>query len=59
MKLMSFLFLSGGWAIFVAAVWLLRNPTPRVAFALSGLAVQVLGLVFAIRTHRTVDVERG
>jgi len=59
MKLMSFLFLSGGWVIFVAAIWLLRNPTPRVPFALSGLAVQGVGLVFAIRSHRTIEVERG
>ena len=56
---MSFLFLSGGWAIFITAIWLLRNPTPRVAFAMSGLAVQAVGLVFAIRSHRTVEVERG
>lgn len=59
MKLMSFVLLAGGWVIVVAALWLLHTPPARIAFVIAGVAVQVLGLVFAVRTHRIVDGERG
>ena len=59
MKPAGFLLLVAGWAIVVAALLLLPSAAPRVAFVLSGVAVQVLGLVLAVRSHRVLEVERG
>lgn len=59
MKLAGFLLLASGWAIVVAAVVLLHPNGSQAAFVCAGLAVQILGLVLAIRAHRVVDVERG
>lgn len=59
MKIAGFLLLVAGWVIVTAAVLLLHSPAPRAAFALAGLAVQTLGLVFAIRSHRIMESERG
>jgi uncharacterized protein len=30
----------------------------RAAFVVAGIAVQILGLIFAIRTHRVMESER-
>lgn len=43
----------------IAALVLLRSGAALVAFVLSGFAVQILGLVLAIRSHRLLDSERG
>lgn len=59
MKLAAFLLLAAGWGIVVAALFLLSSPGPRMAFVLAGIAVQILGLVLAIRSHRILDLERG
>ncbi len=59
MKLAGFLLLVAGWAIVVAALLLLPSAASRVMFVLAGGAVQVLGLVLAVRSHRVPDVERG
>jgi hypothetical protein len=59
MKPAGFLLLVAGWAIVVAALLLLPSAASRVAFVLAGIAVQVLGLVLAVRSHRVLDVERG
>jgi hypothetical protein len=58
-KLAGFLLLVAGWAIVVAALLLLPSAASRVMFVLAGVAVQVLGLVLAVRSHRVLDVERG
>jgi hypothetical protein len=59
MKFMSFAFLAGGWVIAVAALWLLHSPASRDLFLLAGVAVQALGLVFAVRSHRIPYMDRG
>ncbi len=59
MKLAGFLLLAAGWAIVVTALVLLPSAASRVMFVLAGSAVQVLGLVLAVRSHRVLDVERG
>ncbi len=59
MKLAGFLLLVAGWVIVVAALLLLPSAASRAAFVLAGIAVQVLGLVLAVRSHRILDVERG
>ena len=57
MRISGFLLLAAGWVIVTAAFFLLTSPGPRAAFALAGLAVQILGLVFAIRSHRFMESE--
>ena len=58
MKPAGFLLLVAGWAIVVAALVLLPPSASRVVFVLAGSAVQVLGLVLAVRSHRVLDAER-
>lgn len=59
MKLASFLLIFAGWAIVVAAVLLLPSAGSRAAFVWAGIAVEGLGLVLALRSHRVLDVEKG
>ena len=59
MRAAGFLLMASGWVIVVAALFLLHSPVPRGGFALAGLAAQVLGLIFAVRSHRDVELERG
>jgi hypothetical protein len=59
MKLSAFLLLAAGWGIVVSALFLLPSPPMRMSFVLAGIAVQILGLILAIRSHRILDLERG
>jgi len=59
MKLAGLLLLVAGWGIVVAALLLLPSAPSRVAFVLAGIAVQILGLILAVRSHRVLDLERG
>lgn len=59
MKLTGFLLLAAGWVIVVAAVLLLPSARSRSAFAWAGIAVEVLGLVLALRSHRALDPEKS
>jgi uncharacterized membrane protein len=58
MKLGGFLFLLSGWAIVIAAVLLLANAA-RAVFILAGLAVEIVGLAFVLRSHSVLQGERG
>lgn len=58
MRIAGFLLLTAGWVIVTAALFLLSSLGPRAAFVFAGFAVQVLGLVFAIRSHRGMEFER-
>lgn len=58
MKIAGFLLLVAGWVILAAAIFLLNSTGSRSAFVLAGIAIQILGLVFAIRTHRVLESER-
>jgi hypothetical protein len=57
MKLAGLLLLVAGWVIVVGALLLLAAAAPRAAFALAGIAVQMLGLVLTARSHRIFEVE--
>jgi hypothetical protein len=59
MKLAAFFLMVAGWGIVVAALFLLPSSASRMSFVLAGIAVQILGLVLAIRSHRILDLERG
>ena len=58
MRIAGFLLLMAGWVIVTATLFLLKSPGPRAAFALAGIAVQVLGLFLTIRFHRVMEFER-
>ncbi|HYL37579.1 MAG TPA: hypothetical protein VEV17_16815 [Bryobacteraceae bacterium] len=51
MKLAGFLLLLSGWFLVLAAIVLLPVAPSQSAFALAGFAVEILGLVLAIRSH--------
>ena len=57
MKLAGFLLLVAGWAIVVSALVLLPSAGPRTAFALAGMAVELLGLALAVRSHLVLEAE--
>ncbi len=57
MKLAGFLLLVAGWAIVVCALALLPSAGPRTAFALAGMAVELLGLALAVRSHLVLEAE--
>jgi len=59
MKLSAFFLLTAGWGIVVAALFLLPSTGWRMLFVLAGIAVQILGLVLAIHSHRNLDLGRG
>jgi hypothetical protein len=56
MRLFGFLLLLAGWGIVVGALALLAADTPRIAFVLAGIGVEIAGLVMVIRAH---PVRRG
>ena len=50
-RLTGFLLLLSGWIIVVAAIVLLKSGPQQVSFALSGMGVELLGLVLVVRSH--------
>jgi len=58
MRIAGFLLLAAGWVIVITALFLLNSAGAMAAFVLAGTAVQVLGLIFAIHTHRILESER-
>jgi hypothetical protein len=51
MRYVGLLVLPAGFFLAIAALVLFPAAGPRVAFVLCGVAVQVLGLVVAVRGH--------
>jgi hypothetical protein len=51
MKAVGFLLLLAGWFIALAAIVLFASPPLRGVFVLAGIAVEVLGLILAFRSH--------
>ena len=51
MKVLGFLLLLAGWFLVLAAIVLFASPPLQAAFVLAGIAVEVLGLVLAFRSH--------
>ena len=58
MKLGGFLLLLSGWGIVLAALAMLHGTATSI-FVLSGVAVEILGLVFVARTHLPVRGDNG
>ena len=52
MRIAGFLLLLAGWGIVLSAIALLRSSSPIAGFVTAGTAVEVLGLVLVIRSHR-------
>lgn len=53
MKLAGLLLLLAGWFLVLAAITMLRTFPQRFSFVLAGVGVEVLGLIFLIRSHLT------
>ena len=51
MRVAGFFMLLAGWVLVLAALALLPSAATRVIFLLAGLAVEVVGLVLAFRSH--------
>ena len=51
MRVVGFFLQFAGWIIVLAAIVLLQA-APQTAFAFTGFCVQLLGLAFAVRSHR-------
>ena len=51
MRLAGYLLLPAGWAIVLAAVWMLRAPASVATFVLAGLGVELLGAGLMARTY--------
>ncbi len=51
MKILGFFLLLAGWLIALAALAILSAMAIRGAFVAAGIAVEVIGLVFVIRSH--------
>jgi hypothetical protein len=51
MRWLGFGLLLAGWLLVIAALILLDGAPAQVAFLLAGLAVEVLGLTFVVRSH--------
>ena len=58
MKPLGFLLLIAGWIIVLSAVMLLSRGSSQVTFVLAGLAVELMGLIFFVRSHATLRGER-
>ena len=59
MKLAGLLMLVAGWGIVISAIVLLPSAMGRVAFALAGVAVELLGLALMVNSHLILDAEKG
>ena len=57
MKYAGLLVMPAGFFLSIAAILLFPAPAPRVAFVLCGLAVEVMGLVVAVRGHMQLRSE--
>jgi hypothetical protein len=51
MKVVGFLMLLAGWFLTLAAIVMFAAQPMRVAFVLAGIAVEILGLLLAFRSH--------
>lgn len=58
MKLIGFLLLLSGWGIVLAALDMLHGHA-TVVFILLGVAIEILGLVFAAKAHLPKTTENG
>ncbi len=59
MKLAGFLLLPAGWGIVLTALSMLPQTVAQAGFVLAGIAVEVLGLTIAFRSHMARRGQRG
>lgn len=59
MKLAGFLLLLAGWGLVYAALRLLGPVAARPVFVLAGLAVEIVGVILVVRSHRIPERARG
>jgi hypothetical protein len=59
MKFVGFLLLLSGWLLVLAAVVLLATMPARTTFVAAGIAVEVLGMILAIRSHLIPRENKG
>jgi hypothetical protein len=57
-KFAGFFLLLAGWFIVLAAMALLPSTPSQAGFTLAGLGVEVLGLIFVVRSHLIPRGER-
>jgi hypothetical protein len=58
MKITGALLLVAGWLLILCAISMLKAGAVRNAFVLAGVAVELLGLILAVRAHLPVRAER-
>jgi hypothetical protein len=59
MKFLGFLLLLAGWFLVLAAIVLFASRPLQAAFVLAGIAVEVLGLILAFRSHLNPREEKA
>jgi hypothetical protein len=59
MKYAGLLVMPAGFFLAIAALVLFPQPTQRTIFVLCGLAVEILGLVVAVRGHMPARRDRA
>jgi hypothetical protein len=55
MKIAGFLSLLAGWFLVLSALILLPGGAAQGIFIAAGVGIELLGLVLAVRAHRTAD----
>jgi hypothetical protein len=59
MKIAAFLMMVAGLAIMLASLPLLASSTSRVVFVVTGLGIEIFGLVLVARAHLVSEEETG
>lgn len=59
MRLAGFFLLLTGWIMILTAIVLFPSATPRSWFAVTGVTLELLGLVFVFRSHLELRKDRG
>jgi hypothetical protein len=59
MKIAGFLMMVAGLAIMLASLPLLASSTSRVVFVVTGLGIEIFGLVLVARAHLVSEEETG
>jgi hypothetical protein len=59
MKAAGLSLLAAGWLIVLAAIALLPVGSPRAAFVLAGMGVEIMGIFVLVRSHYGLPRERA
>jgi len=58
-RLVGFLMLLSGWGLILAAVAILKSQAQMTIFVFAGVAVEMLGLIFAALSHGNLSRGTG